>query len=209
MKYFVHLLVNDAIGQPAAGEAGDPPAEQCCWECDIQRATLTSLCARQFVEGLYAQDRAIIAAIEGVANAMRVSGFRGSVEGSAGSCGASPSPRRTGRHPTRAGHCSGPESTPGATAEGCRNPRTRLDGQCVSARQMGKEFEVRRKSTIDREMEGAVLIAERDRSSPTAAELAANEAALRRAVLTLWQTNPLRSTRLLRNRRGGQRPFLL
>src|SRR5438045_36324 len=56
--------------------------------------------------------------------------------------------------------------------------------------------EVRRKSTIDREMEAAELIAERDRSSPTAAELAANEAALRRAVLTLWQTNPLRSTRL-------------
>ena len=45
-------------------------------------------------------------------------------------------------------------------------------------------------------MEVAELIAERDRSSPTAAELAANEAALRRAVLTLWQTNPLRSTRL-------------
>src|ERR1700730_12740332 len=56
--------------------------------------------------------------------------------------------------------------------------------------------EVRRKSTIDREMEVAELIAQRDRSAPTAAELAANEAALRRAVLTLWQTNPLRSTRL-------------
>src|SRR5215469_8458669 len=56
--------------------------------------------------------------------------------------------------------------------------------------------EVRRKSTIDREMEVAELIAERDRSSSTAAEMAANEAALRRAVLTLWQTNPLRSTRL-------------
>ncbi|HEX3417869.1 MAG TPA: phosphoenolpyruvate carboxylase, partial [Stellaceae bacterium] len=56
--------------------------------------------------------------------------------------------------------------------------------------------EVRRKSTIDREMEVAELIAERDRSAPTATELAANEAALHRAVLTLWQTNPLRSTRL-------------
>ena len=56
--------------------------------------------------------------------------------------------------------------------------------------------EVRRKSTIDREMDVAELIAERDRSAPTSAELAANEAALRRAVLTLWQTNPLRSTRL-------------
>src|SRR6266852_1515449 len=56
--------------------------------------------------------------------------------------------------------------------------------------------EVRRKSTIDREMEVADLMAERDRSAPTPAESAANEAALRRAVLILWQTNPLRRTRL-------------
>src|SRR6202011_3929215 len=56
--------------------------------------------------------------------------------------------------------------------------------------------EVRRKSTIDREMEVADLMAERDRPSLTEAELAANEAALRRAVLTLWQTNLLRRTRL-------------
>jgi len=56
--------------------------------------------------------------------------------------------------------------------------------------------EVRRKSTIDREMEVADLMAERDRLSLTGAELAANEAALRRAVLTLWQTNLLRRTRL-------------
>jgi phosphoenolpyruvate carboxylase len=56
--------------------------------------------------------------------------------------------------------------------------------------------EVRRKSTIDREMEVAQLLAEREQGSPTAAELAANEAALRRAVLILWQTNLLRNTRL-------------
>jgi phosphoenolpyruvate carboxylase len=56
--------------------------------------------------------------------------------------------------------------------------------------------EVRRKSTIDREMEIADLMAERDRPSLTGAELRANEAALRRAILTLWQTNPLRRTRL-------------
>ena len=41
--------------------------------------------------------------------------------------------------------------------------------------------EVRRKSTLDREMEVAGLLAERDRMPLTAAELAANEAALRRA----------------------------
>jgi phosphoenolpyruvate carboxylase len=56
--------------------------------------------------------------------------------------------------------------------------------------------EVRRKSTIDREMEVADLLAARERGSLSAAELAANEAALRRAVLILWQTNLLRKTRL-------------
>jgi phosphoenolpyruvate carboxylase len=56
--------------------------------------------------------------------------------------------------------------------------------------------EVRRKSTIDREMEIADLLAERDRLPLSTAELAANEAALRREVLTLWQTNLLRRTRL-------------
>src|SRR5208283_5414802 len=56
--------------------------------------------------------------------------------------------------------------------------------------------EVRRKSTIDREMDVADLLDARDRQSLTTAELAANEAALRRAVLTLWQTSPLRRTRL-------------
>jgi phosphoenolpyruvate carboxylase len=56
--------------------------------------------------------------------------------------------------------------------------------------------EVRRKSTIDREIEVADLLAARDRPSLTKAELTANEVALRRAVLTLWQTNLLRQTRL-------------
>jgi phosphoenolpyruvate carboxylase len=56
--------------------------------------------------------------------------------------------------------------------------------------------EVRRKSTIDREMEIAQLLAERDRLDITPNEAAANEEALRRAVLTLWQTSLLRRTRL-------------
>jgi phosphoenolpyruvate carboxylase len=55
---------------------------------------------------------------------------------------------------------------------------------------------VRRKSMIDREMEVARLLAERDRPDLTPAELAANEEGLRRAVLTLWQTSLLRRTRL-------------
>ncbi len=56
--------------------------------------------------------------------------------------------------------------------------------------------EVRRRSTIDREMEIAALIAERDRQRLTPTEEAENDEALRRAVLTLWQTSLLRRHRL-------------
>src|ERR1700674_1139774 len=56
--------------------------------------------------------------------------------------------------------------------------------------------EVRRKSMIDREMEIADLLAERDRPDLTPAELAANEDGLWRAVLTLRQTSLLRRNRL-------------
>ena len=56
--------------------------------------------------------------------------------------------------------------------------------------------EVRRKSSIDREMEIARLLDERDRVQFTPEELAANRKALRRAVLTLWQTRLVRGTRL-------------
>jgi len=56
--------------------------------------------------------------------------------------------------------------------------------------------EVRRKSMIDREMEVAELLAQRDRTAFTPEEAALGEEALRRAVLTLWQTNLLRGTRL-------------
>jgi phosphoenolpyruvate carboxylase len=56
--------------------------------------------------------------------------------------------------------------------------------------------EVRRKSTIDREMEVAHLLAERDRLRLTPEETTANDEALRCAVLALWQTSMLRGTRL-------------
>ena len=56
--------------------------------------------------------------------------------------------------------------------------------------------EVRRKSTIDREMEVAGLLQQRDRGELTPEELDANEEALRCAVLTLWQTSLLRWTKL-------------
>ncbi|MDB5408293.1 MAG: phosphoenolpyruvate carboxylase [Rhodospirillales bacterium] len=56
--------------------------------------------------------------------------------------------------------------------------------------------EVRRRSTLDREADVARLLGERDRVQLTPRELAANEEALRLAVLTLWQTSLLRRSRL-------------
>jgi len=56
--------------------------------------------------------------------------------------------------------------------------------------------EVRRKSTIDREMEIASVLNVRDRTQMTADEIAASDEQLRRAVVTLWQTNLLRRTKL-------------
>jgi phosphoenolpyruvate carboxylase len=56
--------------------------------------------------------------------------------------------------------------------------------------------EVRRKSILDCEREIARLLDERDRVRLTPDEQAANEEALRRQVLTLWQTRMLRFARL-------------
>src|ERR1700736_4547334 len=56
--------------------------------------------------------------------------------------------------------------------------------------------EVRRKSTMDREMEIAALLDRRERVQLTAQEIEASDEQLRRAVLTLWQTNLLRRTKL-------------
>jgi phosphoenolpyruvate carboxylase len=56
--------------------------------------------------------------------------------------------------------------------------------------------EIRRRSSIDRELEIARLLDERDRIELTPEELSANREALRRAVLVLWQTSILRDARL-------------
>src|SRR5579859_6409765 len=56
--------------------------------------------------------------------------------------------------------------------------------------------EVRRKSTMDREMEIAHLLDRRERVQLTSEEKEASDEQLRRAVLTLWQTNLLRRTKL-------------
>jgi len=56
--------------------------------------------------------------------------------------------------------------------------------------------EVQRKSILDCQLQVARLMTERDRQQLTPEELAANEEALRREVLTLWQTRILRELRL-------------
>ena len=56
--------------------------------------------------------------------------------------------------------------------------------------------EVRRKSTLTRELEIAKLLDEREGAGGNEDELALNEERLRRAVLILWRTNLLRQTKL-------------
>src|SRR6201987_3214894 len=56
--------------------------------------------------------------------------------------------------------------------------------------------EVRRKSTMDREMQIAALLDRRERGQLTAEEAEETDEQLRREVLTLWQTNLLRRTKL-------------
>jgi phosphoenolpyruvate carboxylase len=59
--------------------------------------------------------------------------------------------------------------------------------------------EVQRKSILDCQLEIARLLTERDRMQLTPDELMQNEEALRRVVLTLWQTRVLRELRLTVN----------
>jgi phosphoenolpyruvate carboxylase len=71
-----------------------------------------------------------------------------------------------------------------------------FNGALVSPVLTAHPTEVRRKSTIDREMEIAALIDRRERTQLTADEFEASEEQLRRAVLTLWQTNLIRRVKL-------------
>jgi phosphoenolpyruvate carboxylase len=71
-----------------------------------------------------------------------------------------------------------------------------FEGALVSPVLTAHPTEVRRKSTIDREMEIAALLDRRERVQLTPEEREASDEQLRRAVLTLWQTNLLRRTKL-------------
>ncbi len=67
--------------------------------------------------------------------------------------------------------------------------RAFFDRALVSPVLTAHPTEVRRKSTIDREMEIAHLLTERDRPDLTPSERADNVDAMRRAILILWQTS--------------------
>jgi phosphoenolpyruvate carboxylase len=69
-------------------------------------------------------------------------------------------------------------------------------GALVSPVLTAHPTEVRRKSTMDREMEIAGLLDRRERLQMTPEESEASDEQLRRAVVTLWQTNLLRRTKL-------------
>jgi phosphoenolpyruvate carboxylase len=71
-----------------------------------------------------------------------------------------------------------------------------FDGALVEPVLTAHPTEVRRKSTIDVELEIARLLAERDCIPSTPEESEVREEALRRAVLILWQTELLRDTKL-------------
>src|ERR1700746_2574261 len=74
--------------------------------------------------------------------------------------------------------------------------RSFFKGALISPVLTAHPTEVRRKSTMDREMEIAALLDRRERVQLTPEEAEASDEQLRRAVLTLWQTNILRRTKL-------------
>ncbi|UOM33272.1 phosphoenolpyruvate carboxylase [Acuticoccus sp. I52.16.1] len=74
--------------------------------------------------------------------------------------------------------------------------RAALDDALISPVLTAHPTEVRRKSALDREREIAALLTRRDGGRLTPQEDASTEAALERAILTLWQTSILRRNRL-------------
>jgi phosphoenolpyruvate carboxylase len=85
-----------------------------------------------------------------------------------------------------------------ARASGCDEAKLRefFAGALISPVLTAHPTEVRRKSTLDREMEIATLLDQRSRVQMTPEETAASDECLRQAVHTLWQTNMLRRTTL-------------
>jgi phosphoenolpyruvate carboxylase len=78
--------------------------------------------------------------------------------------------------------------------KGVRSARVRqvLDRAAISPVLTAHPTEVQRRSTLDRELTIARLLSERDRTPRTRDEIARNEQALHREVVTLWQSRMLR-----------------
>jgi len=74
--------------------------------------------------------------------------------------------------------------------------QTFFNGALISPVLTAHPTEVQRKSILDCQRAIAALMEERDRQQLTPEEYACNEAALRRAILSLWQTRILRELRL-------------
>jgi len=88
-----------------------------------------------------------------------------------------------------------------ARLKNAKTPRAQLqayfkEAMCVAVL-TAHPTEVRRRSSLDREMEIAKLLDQRDRITLTPEELAANREGLRRAVVTLWHTSILRAGKLM------------
>ncbi len=109
--------------------------------------------------------------------------------------------RRTRAHslrgsPPRAGTLANAIERTRAAAIGVPELKAFFDSALVSPVLTAHPTEVRRKSTLDREMEIAALFDERERVTLTPEEREASDEKLQRAVLTLWQTSLLRETKL-------------
>lgn len=84
----------------------------------------------------------------------------------------------------------------GGAGVGTAELREFLEQALVSPVLTAHPTEVRRKSTIDREMEISALLDRRERFQMSAQESKASDEQLRRAITILWQTNLLRRTKL-------------
>jgi phosphoenolpyruvate carboxylase len=100
------------------------------------------------------------------------------------------------RSPARPGSLAYAFSRANAAGIDAKTLRDFFDHALVSPVLTAHPTEVRRRSTLARELEIAELLDARERQVGDDAELARSEEQLRRVILLLWRTNMLRQTRL-------------